>query len=102
MQVAHIVIHCVSLSHRCLDDVVFQRVIELIEASSSKHFQADLNAAGAVKTSHNIRIVAHRVVHGGSQTAPMALWPGHDEGLELLDRLSEFAPLHVGQTFILR
>jgi len=94
MQVAHIVIHCVSLSHHCLDDVVFQRVIELIEASSSKHFQADSNTGGAAKTCHNIRIVAHRVVHGGSQTAPMALWPGHDEGLELLDKLSEFAPLH--------
>ena len=25
----------------------------------------------------------------------MALWPGHEEGLEQLDKLSEFAPLHV-------
>ncbi|KAF8317594.1 acetate kinase [Clavulina sp. PMI_390] len=41
-----------------------------------------------------IKLVAHRVVHGGSETEPMAIWPGHEEGLEKLDQLSEFAPLH--------
>ncbi len=98
MQVAHPIVSCVSLSHHCLDDAVFQRVIELIEASSSKHFQADPNTGDATKAHDSINLVAHRVVHGGSQTVPMVLWPGHDEGLEMLDKLSEFAPLHVGHS----
>ena len=89
MQVAHPIVSCVSLSHHYPDDAVFQRVIELIEASSSKHFQADPNTGDATKAHDSINLVAHRVVHGGSQTVPMVLWPGHDEGLEMLDKLRD-------------
>ncbi|KAF8326864.1 Acetokinase family-domain-containing protein [Cantharellus anzutake] len=75
-------------------DAVFQRTIELIEASLSARFHVDTQTRGETKARDVIKLVAHRVVHGGSQAEPMALWPGHEAGLELLDKLSEFAPLH--------
>ena len=67
-----------------LDDEVFERIINHLESSSPEH-----------QGRHAISIVAHRVVHGGTQTDPMIIYKGHEEGLELLDKLSEFAPLHV-------
>lgn len=79
---------------RAPDDAVFQRTIELIETSTSKHFQAT-SSSDAPRARNVIKIVAHRVVHGGAETEPMAIWPGHEQGLEQLDKLSQFAPLHV-------
>ncbi|EJD54191.1 acetate kinase [Auricularia subglabra TFB-10046 SS5] len=64
-------------------DEVFERIIRHLEDSSPEH-----------QGRHAISIVAHRVVHGGTQTDPMIIYKGHEEGLELLDKLSEFAPLH--------
>ncbi|KZV94841.1 acetate and butyrate kinase [Exidia glandulosa HHB12029] len=64
-------------------DEVFERIINHLESSSPEH-----------QGRHAISIVAHRVVHGGTQSDPMLIYKGHEEGLELLDKLSEFAPLH--------
>lgn len=74
---------------------MFQRAIELIEASSSKHFEPTGSNDDRTRARDVIKLVAHRVVHGGAETEPMAIWPGHEDGLEKLDKLSEFAPLHV-------
>lgn len=57
----------------------------LIDQSTSKHFQPE----------DAIAAVSHRVVHGGTESEPMEIYPGHTEGLDLLDKLSDFAPLHV-------
>lgn len=85
-----------SASSSCIkDNAVFQRTIDLIESSSSKHFEPTGDASDRIRARDVIQLVAHRVVHGGSRKEPMALWPGHEEGLEQLDKLSEFAPLHV-------
>ncbi|KAH7105202.1 acetate kinase [Auriculariales sp. MPI-PUGE-AT-0066] len=65
-------------------DAVFERIIEQLEQSSEL----------SQRDRHAIRIVAHRVVHGGAQTEPVVIYKGHEEGLEMLDKLSEFAPLH--------
>ncbi|KAG8895957.1 hypothetical protein FRB99_000250 [Tulasnella sp. 403] len=66
---------------------VFERIITLLEKSSSKYF--DQRQARDV-----IAAVAHRVVHGGTETEPMNIYPGHTQGLDKLDVLSQFAPLH--------
>jgi len=69
-------------------DAVFEKIIVHLEQSSSKHF-----ATGS-KARDLISIVAHRVVHGGVQSEPMMISKGHEQGLQILDKLSEFAPLH--------
>ena len=73
---------------------VFERVITLIEGSSSKHFAATGDSKSKPRARDLIKVVAHRVVHGGTESEPMAIWPGHEEGLEEMDALSAFAPLH--------
>ncbi|KIO22490.1 hypothetical protein M407DRAFT_15680 [Tulasnella calospora MUT 4182] len=65
-------------------EVVFERIVALIDQSTSKHFQPE----------DAIAAVSHRVVHGGTESEPMEIYPGHTEGLDLLDKLSDFAPLH--------
>ncbi|KAF8606929.1 acetate kinase [Ceratobasidium sp. AG-I] len=75
-------------------DDVFERVITLIEGSSSKHFTHTGDAKSKPRARDLVKVVAHRVVHGGTETEPMAIWPGHEEGLEQMDKLSAFAPLH--------
>lgn len=41
-------------------------------------------------------MVAHRIVHGGAQAAPLIIKHGDkDEKLEKMDSISDFAPLHV-------
>ncbi|KAG8960878.1 hypothetical protein FRC03_006046 [Tulasnella sp. 419] len=69
-------------------DAVFERIIQILEESWSKHFP---NGAAARDL---IAAVAHRVVHGGTETEPMEIYPGHEEGLTKLEQLSDFAPLH--------
>jgi acetate kinase len=71
--------------------------MELIEASSSKYLNSIISSSssGETRVRDVIKLVAHRVVHGGGQTKPMAIWPGHEDGLATLEVLSEFAPLHV-------
>jgi len=59
------------------------------------HFQSSRAASDRIRAHDVIKLVAHRVVHGGNQKEPMAIWPGHEQGLEELDKISEFAPLHV-------
>ncbi|KAG8943081.1 hypothetical protein FRC04_003227 [Tulasnella sp. 424] len=74
-------------------EAVFERIVALIDQSTSKYFQPE----------DAIAAVSHRVVHGGTESEPMEIYPGHTEGLELLDKLSDFAPLHVRITpFLLR
>ncbi|KAG8995983.1 hypothetical protein FRB90_012859 [Tulasnella sp. 427] len=65
-------------------EAVFERIVALIDESTAKHFQPE----------DAIAAVSHRVVHGGTESEPMEIYPGHTEGLELLDKLSDFAPLH--------
>jgi acetate kinase len=77
------------------DEDVFERVIALIEGSSSEHFIAKDGAKSKPRARDLVKVVAHRVVHGGTESEPMAIWPGHEEGLERMDALSAFAPLHV-------
>ncbi|KAG8707744.1 hypothetical protein FRC11_007188 [Ceratobasidium sp. 423] len=72
---------------------VFERVIALIEGSSSKHFvQTSSNSKPRVRDL--VKVVGHRIVHGGTEAEPMAIWPGHEQGLEQMDALNAFAPLH--------
>lgn len=53
-----------------LDDAVFQRTIALIESSSSSHFSTgDSGSDGTPRARDVIKIIAHRVVHGGSEDA---------------------------------
>ncbi|KAG9126058.1 hypothetical protein FRC07_005092 [Ceratobasidium sp. 392] len=73
---------------------VFERVIALIEGSSSKHFAAKEESESKPRARDLVKVVAHRVVHGGTESEPMAIWPGHEEGLQKMDALSAFAPLH--------
>lgn len=40
-----------------------------------------------------------RSVHGGTHDKGIRVVKGHEEGLAEMDKLSEFAPLHVGQNF---
>lgn len=45
-----------------------------------------------------IKVVAHRIVHGGTSTEPIVIKHGDAEEQETLDRMdevSDFAPLHV-------
>ncbi|KEP53944.1 acetate kinase [Rhizoctonia solani 123E] len=73
---------------------VFERVITLIEGSSSKHFVKSEDSNSKPRVRDLVKVVAHRVVHGGTEAEPMAIWPGHEQGLEEMDALSAFAPLH--------
>ncbi|CAE6469012.1 unnamed protein product [Rhizoctonia solani] len=73
---------------------VFERVITLIEGSSSKHFIQTEGSKSKPRVRDLVKVVAHRVVHGGTEAEPMAIWPGHEQGLEEMDALSAFAPLH--------
>ncbi|CAE7221495.1 unnamed protein product [Rhizoctonia solani] len=73
---------------------VFERVIALIEGSSSKHFVRIEGSQSKPRVRDLVKVVAHRVVHGGTEAEPMAIWPGHEQGLEEMDALSAFAPLH--------
>ncbi|KAJ1303425.1 hypothetical protein OPQ81_011616 [Rhizoctonia solani] len=73
---------------------VFERVIALIEESLLKHFSQVRSLNSDPRARDLIKVVAHRVVHGGTEVEPMAIWPGHEEGLERVDALSTFAPLH--------
>ncbi|KAG8785671.1 hypothetical protein FRC12_017288 [Ceratobasidium sp. 428] len=73
---------------------VFERMISLIEGSSSKHFVAKEKSESKPRARDLVKVVAHRVVHGGTESEPMAIWPGHEDGLEKMDALSAFAPLH--------
>ncbi|KAG9093291.1 hypothetical protein FRC06_011578 [Ceratobasidium sp. 370] len=78
---------------------VFERVIALIEGSSSRHFVSKDSSKAKPRARDLIKVVAHRVVHGGTESEPMALWPGQEEGLKRLDALSAFAPLHASHSF---
>ncbi|CAE6479871.1 unnamed protein product [Rhizoctonia solani] len=73
---------------------VFERVIALIEGSSSKHFVETAGSKSKPRVRDLVKVVAHRVVHGGTAAEPMGIWPGHEQGLEEMDALSAFAPLH--------
>ncbi|QRV77612.1 acetate kinase [Ceratobasidium sp. AG-Ba] len=73
---------------------VFERVIALIEDSSSKHFVSKDDSKPKSRVRDLVKVVAHRVVHGGTESEPMVIWPGHEEGLQKMDALSIFAPLH--------
>ncbi|QRW06559.1 acetate kinase [Ceratobasidium sp. AG-Ba] len=73
---------------------VFERVISLLEGSSSKHFAPKDDSKSRPRARDLVKVVAHRVVHGGTESEPMAIWPGHEEGLQMMDALSAFAPLH--------
>ncbi|QRV92428.1 acetate kinase [Ceratobasidium sp. AG-Ba] len=73
---------------------VFERVISLLEGSSSKHFASKDDSKSRPRARDLVKVVAHRVVHGGTESEPMAIWPGHEEGLQMMDALSAFAPLH--------
>ncbi|KAG8683001.1 hypothetical protein FRC08_014588 [Ceratobasidium sp. 394] len=73
---------------------VFERVIALIEGSSSKHFASKDGSKTKPRARDLVKVVAHRVVHGGTESEPMAIWPGHEDGLQKMDALSAFAPLH--------
>ncbi|CAE6451142.1 unnamed protein product [Rhizoctonia solani] len=73
---------------------VFERVIALVEGSSSKHFAQATGSKSKPRVRDLVKVVAHRVVHGGTAAEPMAIWPGREEGLEQMDALSAFAPLH--------
>ncbi|WVQ85013.1 acetate kinase [Cryptococcus sp. DSM 104549] len=42
----------------------------------------------------DIKYVTHRVVHGGTHDKGIRISKGHEEGLQEMDALSEFAPLH--------
>ncbi|EJU02060.1 acetate and butyrate kinase [Dacryopinax primogenitus] len=77
-------------------ELVFERIITLLEESQLKHFAGEDHE----RPRDLIRLVAHRVVHGGTQSEPMVLWPGHEEGIDLLDKLAEFAPLHNHRSII--
>lgn len=77
------------------DEDVFERVITLIEGSSSKHFAAMGESNSKPRVRDLVKVVAHRVVHGGTEAKPMVIWPRHEQGLEEMDALSAFAPLHV-------
>ncbi|QRV92426.1 acetate kinase [Ceratobasidium sp. AG-Ba] len=76
------------------DEDVFERVIALIEDSSSKHFISKDDSKPKSRVRDLVKVVAHRVVHGGTESEPMVIWPGHEEGLQKMDALSIFAPLH--------
>ncbi|ELU39030.1 acetate kinase [Rhizoctonia solani AG-1 IA] len=76
------------------DEDVFERVIALIEGSSSKHFVETAGSKSKPRVRDLVKVVAHRVVHGGTAAEPMGIWPGHEQGLEEMDALSAFAPLH--------
>lgn len=69
---------------------MFERIIALVEekATTLKHFEN-------FKADDVIKAVSHRVVHGGTETEPMLISQEHQEGLQKLDDLSDFAPLHV-------
>ncbi|KZO93560.1 acetate and butyrate kinase [Calocera viscosa TUFC12733] len=69
---------------------VFERIIALLEEKQLQHFASQEHE----RPRDLIKLVTHRVVHGGRQKEPMVLWPGHEEGMDLLDRLAQFAPLH--------
>ncbi|WWC88663.1 acetate kinase [Kwoniella dendrophila CBS 6074] len=42
----------------------------------------------------DIKYVTHRIVHGGTHTKGIVVTKEHEEALEEMDKLSEFAPLH--------
>ncbi|WWC70956.1 acetate kinase [Kwoniella pini CBS 10737] len=42
----------------------------------------------------DIKYVTHRIVHGGAHTKGITVTKEHEEALEEMDKLSEFAPLH--------
>ncbi|WWC62791.1 acetate kinase [Kwoniella dejecticola CBS 10117] len=42
----------------------------------------------------DIKYVTHRIVHGGAHTKGIIVTKEHEEALEEMDKLSEFAPLH--------
>lgn len=42
-----------------------------------------------------IRYVTHRIVHGGENKKPLVVTKEHPEALKDMDKLGEFAPLHV-------
>ncbi|KZT52393.1 acetate and butyrate kinase [Calocera cornea HHB12733] len=75
---------------KMLYEAVFERIITLLEEKQLQHFAGQEHE----RPRDLIRLITHRVVHGGSQMEPMVLWPGHEEGIDLLDKLAEFAPLH--------
>lgn len=89
----HYSIHRCPLTSLFVDDEVFERILQLIESSP---IFSDLQNPRKLITA-----LAHRVVHGGTETQPMEIYPGHEEGLKKLDELSAFAPLHVGQLDLL-
>ena len=62
-------------------------MFRLVLAEIDKHAKAS-----------EITLVAHRVVHGGAHTEPIVIRGSHtdDAVLEEMDRISAFAPLHVG------
>lgn len=43
----------------------------------------------------DLKVVTHRVVHGSTHKDPLIITNEHKEGLKEMDKLSEFAPLHV-------
>ncbi|KAG8878999.1 hypothetical protein FRB98_005881 [Tulasnella sp. 332] len=69
---------------------VFERIIVLVEEKATRLEQFEKFKADDV-----IKAVSHRVVHGGTETEPMLISQEHQEGLQKLDDLSDFAPLHI-------
>lgn len=43
----------------------------------------------------DLKVITHRVVHGSTHTDPVVITNEHKDGLREMDKLSEFAPLHV-------
>lgn len=55
-----------------------------------------LSGSGGVK-GEQIAYVTHRIVHGGTNKKPLVVTKEHPEALEQMDKLTEFAPLHVSR-----
>ncbi|EIW70960.1 acetate kinase [Tremella mesenterica] len=52
-----------------------------------------LTTSGSVNKA-DIHYVVHRIVHGGTHEKGLVITKDHTEGLDEMDKLSEFAPLH--------
>ncbi|WRT67973.1 acetate kinase [Kwoniella shivajii] len=67
------------------DDVDYESLIPFLldHLTSSGNLQKE-----------DIKYVTHRIVHGGIHTKGITVTKEHEEALEEMDKLSEFAPLH--------
>lgn len=60
-----------------------------------------LSGSGGVQKDQ-IKYVTHRIVHGGTNKKPLVVTKQHPEALKDMDKLGEFAPLHVSCMIWLR